>query len=307
MKTRIILTMSLLVAIVTISDTKAYGQELPKPQVAFVGKKDTVTSGGTPSTLFRLSLVNRAAYSKELFSAAPDLPPCGKTSAAWRAWIKIHDKQTDKALYAYCGESGIPDPLSSLSFLVPKGTEPPKEVYITITDRKSNSKVTSNGVAIPPPMMSNVGTAGPGTLKALFDLSMRDALYFTGAKNDKIDTKNDRYVTKGGTMELRASEALSCGGGQCEFNIGFIGFRSGNTAGAITSYGLLQVENGSNAGDNIHFAAGETNKQRVIPLKLRMGLNRVTFTIDPYKKTEETNEANNSITVSFNVLAAGKR
>ncbi len=134
------------------------------------------------------------------------------------------------------------------------------------------------------------------------DLSMRDALYFTGAKTDKIDLKNDKYVVKGGTMELKKSQAISCEGNTCDFNIGFIGFRSGNVNGELSTYGLLQVGNAESlSGNTVYFASGEKTKQVVLPLKLKMGMNKVTFTIDPYKKTAESNEDNNSFTVNFKV------
>ncbi len=140
---------------------------------------------------------------------------------------------------------------------------------------------------------------------AQIDLSMRNALYFTGAKTDKIDLKNDKYVSKGGTMELKKSQATNCEGNTCDFNIGFIGFRSGNVNGELSSYGLLQVENAEFIiGNTVYFASGEKTKQAVLPLKLKMGMNKVTFTIDPYKKTAETDENNNSFTVNFKVTPA---
>jgi hypothetical protein len=134
------------------------------------------------------------------------------------------------------------------------------------------------------------------------DLSMRNALYFTGAKTDKINLKNDKYVVKGGTMELKKSQATSCEGDTCDFNIGFIGFRSGNVNDELSSYGLLQVGNAEFfIGNTVYFASGEKTKQGVHPLKLKMGMNKVTFTIDPYKKTTETEENNNSFVVNFKV------
>ncbi len=138
------------------------------------------------------------------------------------------------------------------------------------------------------------------------DLTMRGALYFTGSKTTQIDLKNDRFVASGGTMELKASDGANCSNGWCEFNIGFIGFRSGNTTAALSSYGLLQVANGGLVGNTVYFAPAENVKQAVLPLKLKTGANRVTFTIDPYKKTAETNERNNSFSVTFNV-AGGKQ
>ena len=138
------------------------------------------------------------------------------------------------------------------------------------------------------------------------DLSMREALYFTGSKATQIDLKNDRYVVKGGTMQLKATDGANCAGGFCEFNIGFIGFRTGSGSTALSSYALLQVDSGGLVGNTVYFAPSETVKQGVLPLKLKSGMNRVTFTIDPYKKTAETNERNNSMTVSFIVAGAGK-
>ena len=140
------------------------------------------------------------------------------------------------------------------------------------------------------------------TASAQTDLSSRSALYFTGAKANQIDLKNDRFVASGGTMELKASDGANCSNGSCEFNIGFIGFRSGTTSAALSSYGLLQVENGGMVGNTIYFAPAQSIKQGVLPVKLKTGSNRVTFTIDPYKKTAETNERNNSFSVTFNVV-----
>lgn len=149
-------------------------------------------------------------------------------------------------------------------------------------------------------------SAASSTAFSQTDLSMREALYVTGSKTTQIDTKNDRYVVKGGTLQLKATDAVNCAGGFCEFNIGFIAFRTGSAANALSSYGLLQVDSGGLVGNTVYFGVDETVKQGVLPLKLKPGMNKVTFTIDPYKKIAETNERNNSITVSFNVAGAGK-
>ena len=58
------------------------------------------------------------------------------------------------------------------------------------------------------------------------DLSMRRALYFTGVKADALDTKNDPYVTEGGTLTLRKSQAAKCEAGGCYFNFGFVALRA---------------------------------------------------------------------------------
>ena len=143
------------------------------------------------------------------------------------------------------------------------------------------------------------------SVEAQTDLSMREALYFTGSNASTIDLKNDKYVAKGATLNIPAELAKSCEKNTCEFNVGFIGFRSGNLGTALSSYGLISVEGGGLVGNTVYFAASEATKQAVHPVKLKTGMNRITFTIDPYKKTPETNERNN--TFSVNVIVNGRR
>ncbi len=143
------------------------------------------------------------------------------------------------------------------------------------------------------------------SINAQTDLSMREALYFTGSNASTIDLKNDKYVFKGATLNLSAETAKSCDKNNCEFNVGFIGFRSGNIASTLSSYGLISVEGGGLVGNTVYFAASETIKSGVLPVKLKFGVNRITFTIDPYKKTPETNERNNTFFV--NVIVNGRR
>lgn len=137
------------------------------------------------------------------------------------------------------------------------------------------------------------------------DLSMRTALYFTGTKTDKIDLVKDKYVAAGATMELKKSEATSCDNDGCTFNIGFIATRSGYTRGELSTYGLFTVEGGGLVGNTIFFGYPDKFKQGVHALKLKFGLNKVTFEIDPYQKTAETDETNNSFTANFKVVSDG--
>lgn len=142
------------------------------------------------------------------------------------------------------------------------------------------------------------------SIQAQTDLSMREALYFTGAKGSTIDLKNDRFVAKGSTLTVAPDLAKSCDKDTCEFNVGFIGFRSGNLGSALSSYGLISVEGSGLVGNTVFFAASDATKQGVLPVKLKYGTNRITFTIDPYKKTAETNERNNTFTVNVVVNRA---
>ena len=146
------------------------------------------------------------------------------------------------------------------------------------------------------------------SVHAQTDLSMREALYFTGAKTESIDLKNDKYVAKGATIHVGAEMAKSCDMNTCQFNVGFIGFRSGNTASALMTYGLISHDGGSSLfGNELYFAPSATTRQGIVPVKLKLGQNKLTFTIDPYKKAAETNERNNTFSVTVIVNAAGRQ
>ncbi len=153
-----------------------------------------------------------------------------------------------------------------------------------------------------------VGAVSVNAQSSTLDLSMRTALYFTGAKADKIDRTNDKYVNKDGTMELKTNQAVGCDGDYCEFNIGFISWaeRAGKS-GEVSTYGLFTVDNGSMVGNTVYFADKEQIKEGIHAVKLKLGMNKVTFTIDPYEKNAETDENNNSFSVNFNVTKPGIR
>ena len=133
------------------------------------------------------------------------------------------------------------------------------------------------------------------------DLSMRTALYFTGAKTDSIDLAKDKYVVKDATMQLTKAQGSGCDDSGCMFNIGFIATRTGTT-GVLSTYGLFTVESVGLTGNTVYFGAGVNVKQGVHSLKLKMGMNKVTFTIDPYQKTAETDENNNTFSANFKVV-----
>jgi hypothetical protein len=136
------------------------------------------------------------------------------------------------------------------------------------------------------------------------DLTMRRALYFTGAKADKIDLKNDKYVAENGSITVSQSSATKCEDGGCYFNVGFIAFRNPAT-GALSTYALIQNSMGGLAGHEVAFTDKAATRQRVLPVKLAIGAqNKLTFQIDPHKKMAESNENNNSFSVT--VIVDGK-
>src|SRR5687767_12202117 len=127
------------------------------------------------------------------------------------------------------------------------------------------------------------------------DLSSRTAIYLTGKKT-AIDLKNDKYVATGGAIKVKKSDALSCQGDKCTFNLGVIAFRSTAT-GTLKTYGQFTGKSVGIVGNTVFFNDGEKTKQHVLPVALAVGINVVTFTIDPNKQTAETDENNNSFNV----------
>lgn len=282
--------------------SEVQAQGLPTPQVKYTGREN-IQDQGKSWTRYFFTVTNQSAYAKELFEPAPELPPCGLNKKAWRGHVEIYNQENNKVLYGYCGKPEG-EPLKDLMFTVANDQAQPKAFYVSITDRKTNAKATSKPVAIPPPLMSSVGAA-PATPKGQTDLSMREALYFTGTKTETIDLKNDPYAAKGATFNLSTELAKSCVKDVCEFNVGAIGFRSGPMSTALSTYGYISLEDSSGAGNTIYFAPSAASKQLVVPVKLKMGKNRITVTIDPYKKTAETNEGNNSFSVDVIVNRRG--
>ena len=129
------------------------------------------------------------------------------------------------------------------------------------------------------------------------DLSTRRAIYVTKSKTS-IDLRNDKYVAANGTITLNRRQAESCEGNKCTFNLGIIAIKSGGPS-TLNAYGQYTGQTFGSVGNTIVFADSEGTKQQVLPVSLAIGKNVVTFTIDPEKKIAETNEANNSMTVTI--------
>jgi len=149
MKTKAGGIFGLLLVIVTLSSTFVQAQTLPTPQLVFAGTED-YEANGQQWTKYKLALLNRSAYESELFTAAPDLPPCGTNQNSARTWVDIFNRQGRKRIYGFCAFKG-PAELGHLWFAIEKGTAPPESVYVTITDRRTNTKVVSNVLPLSSP------------------------------------------------------------------------------------------------------------------------------------------------------------
>lgn len=115
-------------------------QPLPNPVLVFTAP-EFFQSGGKQLIRYRYNVANFAVYPKELFAAAPDLPPCGKNTKAARTWVDMYDG-TGKRLNGFCAFSS-PDDLNQLWFALDSDVVPPSWVYIELTDRKTNMKYKS--------------------------------------------------------------------------------------------------------------------------------------------------------------------
>lgn len=114
---------------------------LPNPILVFVGTEEYET-GGKQWTRYNYVVDNLAAYPNDLFSAAPDLPPCGSNTKASRTWVDLY-QQDGKRLYGFCALDSH-DGLGRLWFALENGSVPPSWIYVEMNDRKTGTKLKSN-------------------------------------------------------------------------------------------------------------------------------------------------------------------
>ena len=116
------------------------------PKLIFKGA-ESYTANGKQWIRYKLAIANKAIFPAELFTPAPDLPPCGLNTNASRTWVDIFDTATNQRLYGFCSLSS-PQDLDSLWFAVERGTSPPRQVYVVLTDRRTNTTYRSNSVSL---------------------------------------------------------------------------------------------------------------------------------------------------------------
>ena len=159
MKTTIVRSLGLLLMLAALSSSSAQAQNLPFAQVKFSGTED-YEANGQQWTKYNLVILNRADYANDLFTPAPDLPPCGDNKNSARTWVNIYNGQSRQRIYAFCAIKAAKE-LGYLWFAVAKGTPAPESVFLTITDRRTNNRAVSNVVALSSGGVSTV-SSGPG-------------------------------------------------------------------------------------------------------------------------------------------------
>jgi len=139
--------------------------------------------------------------------------------------------------------------------------------------------------------------------QAQIDLNTRKAVYFTGAKTDSIDLKNDVYVAGSATLSLSNALASGCEQQICKFNVGIIATRTGT--GVLLTDVVINVDKTGSFTKSVEFAADEKSKHVVFPIKLATGKNQLTLMIDPNHRTAETDESNNRFAGTVSVWSVG--
>ncbi len=83
---------------------------------------------------------------EELFSSAPDLPPCGRNQNAARTYADVRSAD-DSTLQTLCA-LGSAGQLQQLGFAIPSDQLPPAEVYVVLLDRRTGKEYRSNRVRL---------------------------------------------------------------------------------------------------------------------------------------------------------------
>ena len=134
-------SLSLLIALLLVTQVAASAPPLPNPIIYFMGTEAFQLSGKT-FIRYRYDVFNKDDYPAAMFAAAPNLPPCGQNTKASRTWVDLYD-QRGKRLYGFCA-LGKPADLNQLYFALELGVVPPSWIYIEMTDRQTNTKYKSN-------------------------------------------------------------------------------------------------------------------------------------------------------------------
>ena len=119
---------------------------MPVPVLHFDGTEN-YTIGAQQWVRYKLSVVNRASFPADLFTPAPRLPPCGLNHNSSRAWVDVFNGSSPYArIYGFCALTS-PNDLGQLWFAVQAGQNPPRLVFIKITDRQTHEVRASGRVA----------------------------------------------------------------------------------------------------------------------------------------------------------------
>jgi hypothetical protein len=118
----------------------------PPPPIVNLGPIEHYSTPDGRFVRYHLPVTNWQAYPSEMFSPAPDLPPCGTNVNASRTWVDVYDASNNQRLYGFCALS-LPKQLQDIWFAVSENAQPPNEVYVVVNDRRTNATYRSNVVS----------------------------------------------------------------------------------------------------------------------------------------------------------------
>jgi len=120
------------------------------PVLEFAESEASSDTAGNRITLYWLRVANWQEYAPALFTAAPDLPPCGTNAQAPRTWVEVYDATAMTRLYGWCALQA-PSAMTRLGFGRLTSSVQPTQVYIAVVDRRLNLTLRSNVVDLLPP------------------------------------------------------------------------------------------------------------------------------------------------------------
>lgn len=115
---------------------------VPPNPILYFATSEPYQMAGKELIRYRFKVFNKEAFPKELFAAAPALPPCGTNTNSSRTWVDVY-AQDGKRLYGFCAFTS-PDNLDNIWFSQDATDTPPSWVYIELNDRQTNTKYKSN-------------------------------------------------------------------------------------------------------------------------------------------------------------------
>ncbi|MEW6131251.1 MAG: CARDB domain-containing protein [Acidobacteriota bacterium] len=121
-------------------------KNIPQPKIKLKGK-NILQNNGQNFVRYELRVKNHDLFPDTLFQPAPELPACGKNTAASRTWVDIVEANSGKRIYGFCSLSQSAD-MENLWFAVKANEEPPGCVQVVMTDRKLNRVYKSNAVCL---------------------------------------------------------------------------------------------------------------------------------------------------------------
>ena len=123
-------------------------QNMPKPVPRLAGVSQT-ENNGYALIAYEIEITNRDRFANQLFSAAPDLPPCGRNTASSRTWINIYDEEGAR-FYGWCAVRTNGE-LASLRFARPAANIQPTHVVIEFVDRLTGKITRSDWLPVSQP------------------------------------------------------------------------------------------------------------------------------------------------------------